>query len=175
MCLWRISYHALTGASRWCVFGLAWLDELKLPQPYVGKVASLRQLSEEISMLDEVIADLLGATPYLAVLRLPGIGPVLAAVAIAEIGDISRFLSPGHLCNWAGLTLRDRESGLKVARGHITKQGSPVLRWAMVEAVQPQPAASPPRELKDRITARRGREAKNISGGQPPRLAAFVV
>jgi transposase len=94
---------------------------------------------------------------------LPGLGPVLAAVAVAEIGDISRFRSPGQLCSWAGLTPRHRESDIKVARGHITKQGSPILRWAMVEGVQHQPAGSPPRELKERITDRRGKEARNIA------------
>jgi transposase len=149
-------------------FGSAWLDGLPLPQPYAGKVASLRHLigwlASEISMLDEVITDFLGDwPPYQAVLRLPGIGPVLAAVIIAEIGDISRFPSPGHLCSWAGLTPRHRESDVKVARGHITKQGSPILRWATVEAIQHQPAGSPPRELKDRIIIRRGEEAKNIA------------
>ena len=141
---------------------------LQLPQPYAGKVASLRQLTgwltSEISLLDVVIAGLLGAyPPYRAVRRLPGLGPVLAAVAVAEIGDISRFPAPGQLCSWAGLTPRHRESDLKVARGHITKQGSPLLRWAMTEAVQHQPAGSPPRELKDRITARRGSQARNIA------------
>ncbi len=111
-----------------------------------------------------MIADFLGGyQPCQAVRRLPGLGPVLAAVAVAEIGDISRFPGPGQLCSWAGLTPRHRESDLKVARGHITKQGSPVLRWAMTEAIQHQPAASPPRELKDRIIARRGAQARNIA------------
>ena len=149
-------------------WGTAWLDELRLPQPYAGKAASLRQLiawlTGEISMLDTVIADLLGHyPPYRAVQQLPGIGPVLAAVIIAEIGDISRFPGPAPLCSWAGLTPRHRESDLKVARGHITKQGSPVLRWALAGAVQHQPAGSPPRELKDRIIARRGSQARNIA------------
>ena len=149
-------------------FGSAWLDGLSLPQPYAGKVVSLRQLTgwlnSEIALFDEVIADLLaGYRPYRAVRALPGIGPVLAAIAVAEIGDVTRFPSPGHLCSWAGLTPRHRESDMKVARGHITKQGSPILRWAMVEAIQHQPAGSPPRELKDRITARRGKEARNIA------------
>ena len=44
----------------------------------------------------------------------------------------------------AGLTPRHRESDLKVARGHITKPGSPLLRWAVVEAIQRQPAAECP-------------------------------
>jgi transposase len=149
-------------------YGSSWLDGLRLPQPYGGKVTSLRQLTgwltTEVSMLDEVIADFLGDwPPYQAVLKLPGIGPVLAAVTIAEIGDISRFPSPGHLCSWAGLTPRHRESDVKVVRGHITKQGSPVLRWAMVEAIQHQPAGSPPRDLKEAIIGRRGMEARNIA------------
>jgi transposase len=149
-------------------WGSAWLDGLALPQPYAGKVASLRELigwlTTEIGLLDAVIADLLGSyRPYYAVRALPGLGPVLAAVAVAEIGDISRFPSPGRLCSWAGLTPRHRESDLKVARGHLTKQGSPILRWAMVEAVQHQPDGSPPRELKDRIVARRGAQARNIA------------
>jgi transposase len=130
-------------------FGLAWLDGLSLPQPYAGKITSPRQLigwlTAEAGMLDEVIADFLGGhPPCQAVLRLPGIGPVLAAVVIAEIGDVSRFPGPGQLCSWAGLTPRHRESDVKVARGHITKQGSPVLRWAMVEAIGASPPAARP-------------------------------
>jgi transposase len=136
------------------VWGSTWLDGLGLPQPYAGKVASLRQLAgelaTEIALLDTVIADLLaGHDGYHAIQALPGIGPVLAAVTVAEIGDIRRFGCPARLCSWAGLTPRHRESDLKVARGHITKQGSRLLRWAVVEAIQRQPAGSPIRDVKD--------------------------
>jgi len=150
------------------VWGNTWLDGLPLPQPYQGKVASLRTLiaglGTEIALLDAVIADLLDCHDgYHALQALPGIGPVLAAVIVAEIGDIRRFAGPAKLCCWAGLTPRHRESDTKITRGHITKQGSPVLRWAVVEAIQRQPAASPRRGVKDRIIARRGKEAKNIA------------
>ena len=115
------------------VHGQAWLDELKLPQPYAGKVASLRQLAggltAEIGLLEQVLGDLLaGHEGYAAIQQLPGIGPVLAAVIVAEIGDIRRFPGPGQLGSWAGLTPRHYESDTKVIRGHVTKQGSRMLR-----------------------------------------------
>ena len=112
-------------------WGHEWLDELALPQPYCWKVASLRQLigwlTSEITVLEQVTGDLLaGHDAYRAVRELPGIGPVLGAVIVAEIGDITRFRHPARLCSWAGLTPRHYESDTTVIRGRITKQGSPV-------------------------------------------------
>ena len=148
--------------------GSAWLDGLGLPQPYAGKVTSLRhlagELTTEITMLSEVIADLLaGDRGYQVIQQLPGIGPVLAAVIIAEIGDVTRFRNAAQLCSWAGLTPRHRESDTKVARGHVTKQGSRLLRWALIEAIQRIPKDCVIGAVKDAIIARRGKEAKNIA------------
>ena len=130
------------------VWGNTWLDGLELGQPYAGKVASLRtlasELTAEITVLEAAIADLLEHHDgYHAIRALPGIGPVLAAVLVAEIGDITRFPHPARLCSWAGLTPRHRESDVKVSRGHITKQGSPLVRWALMEAIQHVPAGAP--------------------------------
>jgi transposase len=93
------------------------VDELSLPQPYALKVASLRkliaELGTEIALLDAVIADLLaGRDGYRAIQALPRIGSVLAAVIVAEIGDIRRFSCPAKLCCRAGLTPRHRPAGL---------------------------------------------------------------
>ena len=95
--------------------------------------------------------------------QLPGIGPVLAAVIVAEIGDVTRFKNAAQLCSWAGLTPRHRESDAKVARGHVTKQGSRLLRWALIEAIQRIPRDCVIGGAKDAIIARRGKEAKNIA------------
>ena len=38
-----------------------------------------------------------------------------------------------------------------------------MLRWALVEAIQRQPAGSRPRQVKDAIIARRGKQARNIA------------
>jgi len=148
--------------------GGLWLDQLVLPEPYAAKVASLRALiavlDGEIARLGQQAAGQLAGEPGYAALReLPGIGPVLAAVIIAEIGDVTRFRRPGQLCSWAGLTPRHRESDLKVIRGHVSKQGSRMLRWALVEAIQHQPDRTRPRQVRDAIIARRGEEARNIA------------
>ena len=148
--------------------GSAWLDGLGLPQPYGGKVTSLRhlagELTGEITMVSEVTADLLaGDRGYRVIQQLPGIGPVLAAVITAEIGDVHRFRTAAQLCSWAGLTPRHRESDTKVARGHVTKQGSRMLRWAVIEAVQRVPRDSVIGASKGAIIGRRGKEAKNIA------------
>jgi transposase len=106
---------AVTCSDLFGAWGSAWMDGLALPQPYAGKVTSLRQLigelNTEITMLSEVIADLLAAhAGYRVIQRLPGIGPVLAAVIIAEIGDVTRFRTAAQLSSWAGLTPKHRES-----------------------------------------------------------------
>jgi transposase len=150
-------------------WGNTWLDGLDLPQPYAGKVASLRQLagelSAEITLLEQVIGDLLaGHEGYRAIQALPGIGPVLGAVIVAEIGDIRRFPGPGQLACWAGLTPRHRESDTKVSRGHVTKQGSRMLRWAVCEAVQRQPAG--PGRGRSRTASSHGAAGKPAT---PPR------
>jgi len=148
--------------------GSAWLDGLRLPQPYAGKVTSLRQLtgefSTEITMLSAVIADLLAADRgYQVIQQLPGIGPVLAAVIIAEIGEVTRFKNAGQLCSWAGLTPRRRESDTKVTRGRVTKQGSRMLRWALIEAVQRAGPNCVTGAARNAIIARRGKKARNIA------------
>ena len=148
--------------------GGIWLDGLPLGQPYAGKVVSLRALTGvldgEIARLEaQATAMLAGDRGYAAIRQLPGIGPVLGAVICAEIGDITRFATPGQLCCWAGLTPRHHESDTKVIRGHVSKQGSRMLRWAVTEAIQRQPAGTKPQQVKDAIIARRGTQARGIA------------
>jgi len=148
--------------------GGIWLDGLPLPQPYAGKIASLRALigvlDGEIARLEEQAAGMLaGDGGYAAIRQLPGIGPVLGAVIAAEIGDITRFRNPGQLASWAGLTPRHYESDTRVIRGRVSKQGSRMLRWALVEAIQRAPAGTRPRQVKDAIIARRGPDVRGIA------------
>jgi len=47
--------------------------------------------------------------------------------------------------------------------GGTDKQGSRLLRWALIEAIQHVPAGHPLRQRKEDIIARRGTQAKNIA------------
>jgi transposase len=42
--------------------------------------------------------------PATSIQAIPGVGPLLGAVFVAEIGDIARFTRPQQLACWAGLT-----------------------------------------------------------------------
>lgn len=65
---------------------------------------------------------------------IPGVGPVTVDVVVSELGDVSRFKSVKAVCAYAGLVPRVRQSGGKGKDLGITKEGSPLLRWALVEA-----------------------------------------
>ena len=91
----------------------------------------------EIDELSDSIAELFrDHAGYHAIQQLPGVGPILAAIFVAEIGDVHRFASAAHLASWCGVTPRHRESDTTVRRGPITKQGSKLVRWAAIEAAQ---------------------------------------
>jgi transposase len=108
------------------LFGLAGtdlLDGVDLPAPYRARIESIRRLVEVFANL--IRGRLAGDPGYAAVLTIPGIGPVLGAVLVAEIGDVTRFTRPTQLSSWAGLTPKHHESDTHVHRGHITKTRQP--------------------------------------------------
>jgi transposase len=94
--------------------GTRLLDELHLGRAYALRVASLRRLlavyDQELAMGGrEITTALAGDAGYLAIQAIPGVGSVLAAILVAEIGDVHRFAGAPQLCCWAGLTPRHRQ------------------------------------------------------------------
>ena len=147
------------------VKGRVLLKQAPLDAPYRARVNSLCRLIGEIDLAAKLIIQRLAHHPgYRVIQQLPGVGPMLAAVMVAEIGDPHRFTSARHLCSWAGLTPKHRESDTKVHRGRVTKQGSPLLRWAAIEAVQKIPAdAGWLTSTKTGIAERRGRHVATVA------------
>jgi len=117
----------------------AWLETLTLPPRAAESVAGLRRLlaavRAEAVRADREVWAAAAADPIAVTLQqVPGIGSVLALMLRAEIGEIRRFPTPGHLASYAGLVPRVDASAGRVRYGRITRRGSPWLRWALVEA-----------------------------------------
>ncbi|MHB8339592.1 MAG: IS110 family RNA-guided transposase [Mycobacteriales bacterium] len=103
---------------------------------------------------------------YAAVQTIPGVGPTLGAVFVAEIGDVHRFRGPAQLTSWAGLSPRHRESDTSVHRGRITKQGSKLVRWAAIEAVQRGGGGTRIGAYRERVAERRGRNQGKVAAAR---------
>lgn len=65
----------------------------------------------------------------------PGVGTYAAVLILSEIGDVERFPDGKKLCAYAGLVPRVHQSGQTQRYGKITKEGSPWLRWVMIQVV----------------------------------------
>ena len=77
------------------------------------------------------------------VLSIPGIGEVIGAIIVSEIGNINRFSNPNKLLAFAGLEPSIYESGkFAASSGSMVKRGSPYLRWALMMAARLVPRYS---------------------------------
>jgi transposase len=157
-----------TMADMFCQAGQRHLDRMELGDVYVIRVESLRDLIElydrEVAMLERKIHQLLRHDGgYEAIQALNGVGRTIAAIFVAEIGDVTRFRSPEALCSWAGLAPRHRESDTKVTRLGITKMGSRLVRWAALEAIVRYHGGSWLQRDFHRIAQRRGKNKARVA------------
>lgn len=98
----------------------------------------LEQAEARKKELEVQIADLCAAwslAPVVtAIQALKGVGLVIAATLVAEIGDFSRFASPRHLMAWLGLVPGEHSSGGSIRQRGITKAGNSAARSLLFEA-----------------------------------------
>jgi transposase len=117
----------------------AWLGEVRLAPAADQSLRRLLRLygavHGEAQVADAAVRERAGGDPIaVALARLSGIGPVFGLTLRAEIGDITRFAGGPALASYAGLVPRVDQSATRVYHGRITRQGSPWIRWALVEA-----------------------------------------
>jgi transposase len=96
----------------------------------------IQGLQEEI---DELEAEIKGVMLEIdsPVLTIPGVGFVLGAIILAEIGNIENFDHPAKLLKFAGLEPSVYESGkYKASDTPMVKRGSKYLRWALLQAAR---------------------------------------
>jgi len=144
--------------------GLEWLRRVELKpldmhllDSFIEQVKCLERLMRNVDVeigrrasLDEDVRLLLSLT---------GVGVYSALLIKSEIGDIRRFPNYKKLVSWAGLAPSLYQSGSVERHGRITKQGSRLLRWVMVEcsriAVQYDARLC---EFYERVKRRRGEQ-----------------
>ena len=121
--------------------GRAWLDGLRLPQ------AAGEQVTVALQMIDKLDTQLAPIDKQLrayarwqpgcrALMGIYGIGHVTAVAILAELGDARRFSSSREAVRYSGLDITVKQSDRRRAPGHLSRQGPPALRWALVEAAQ---------------------------------------
>jgi transposase len=116
--------------------------ESKLPERHVAIlwkcVDQLTLLERQIAQAELELRRLLDSEPFrdtAAILHsFPGVGLVVCATVLAEVGDFRRFTYRKAIACYAGLHPRVFASGGKQRAGHIAKTGPRDLRWVLQQA-----------------------------------------
>ncbi len=94
-------------------------------------LSTIEHLQNQVSKLDEKIAVLLRSLGT-TIETIPGIGPILGAIIVSEIGDINRFSHASKLVAYAGIDPTVKQSGeFNATKNRMSKRGTPYLRRAL--------------------------------------------
>lgn len=131
-----------------------------------------RDLLELMDRLNPTIAELTQAieqeaenNPAAQCLRThPGVGALTALAFVLILGDSERFHCGKQVASYLGLVPLEDSSGNRRRLGHITKQGSSILRFLLVEAAQVTVRSLPEwRSKYVHLTLRRGRKIAKVA------------
>ncbi len=88
-----------------------------------------------IAALEAALTPVAERLPAYGLLRsIPGVGPTVAAILLAEIGDIGWYTQFSQLRKLAGLDIVRAQSGQYAGQQRISKCGRSLLRWACYHA-----------------------------------------
>jgi len=94
-----------------------------------------RHYARQMTLFDRRLEEMRQAFPQVdALADIHGIGLYSALLIVAEIGEAERFRTAKQVGAYTGLTSRVHQSGGHCYQGSITRQGSPWLRWVLVQA-----------------------------------------
>lgn len=121
----------------------------------------LEFINDRILRADLRVRDAVGQDGNAQLLKtIPGVGDYTALVMSAEIDGIGRFRDSHALCAYAGIVPSVRASGQRAVYGHITRHGSDIMRWVLVQAVHSHVRYAKDSDLTafyKRIARKRGR------------------
>ena len=121
--------------------GMAWLKSLQLSP--IDKVimdtslAAIESIDAQIDIVSKEICKYAwDSEDVRIIMSMTGVGIFSAMLISTEVVDVRRFPTPWKLVSYTGLAPGTSESAGKTKCGRITKQGSPWLRWTMVQCAQ---------------------------------------
>jgi len=138
----KANYHGIIGPSDVLKVSQKWIDlQLKkkmmtgLRHVFVRLAKQWEALNQEIKDLDRLLKEqAVGDERLETVYRsVPGVGPTAARVLANELGDMLQFSSERALSSYTGLTPCEYSSGEHTRKGHISRQGKPILRCILVQ------------------------------------------
>jgi transposase len=100
-----------------------------------SSLQALDMYKELIRKADARIREMNRKDPIARFLKtIPGVGDLTARIVLAEAGDINRFASDKSFACYSGLTPKQHQSGKTMRMMGLTKEGSSLLRWSLVQA-----------------------------------------
>ena len=98
-------------------------------------LALLEDLDRRIGPLDEAVRATAEASSEARLLMThPGVGPIVSLAYVLVLGDWRRFPRGKQVGSYLGLIPAEESSGSKRRLGKVSKQGSTLVRWLLVEA-----------------------------------------
>ncbi|HSB81561.1 MAG TPA: IS110 family transposase, partial [Candidatus Methylomirabilis sp.] len=97
--------------------------------------AQVEAVQARITAIEQACTPLAERLPAYALLRtIPGVGPTVGAILLAEIGDIGWYTQFSQLRKLAGLDIIRVQTGQFAGQWRISKCGKRLLRWALYHA-----------------------------------------
>src|ERR1700719_270745 len=125
----------------------------------------LDRLTPTIAELSQAIEHEVEKRPAAERLRThPGVGSLSALAFVLIIGEVNRFRCGKQVAGYLGLVPLEESSGNRRRLGHITKQGSSMMRFLLVEAAQVTVRSVPEWRSKYlHLMMRRGRKTAKVA------------
>jgi hypothetical protein len=118
--------------------------------------AQVAAVQARITTIEAACTPLAERLPAYALLRtIPGVGPTVGAILLAEIGDIAWFTQFSQLRKLAGLDIIWVATGQWTGAARISRGGRPLLRWALYQAALGAARTAAGRAHRDRLRAKR--------------------
>jgi len=176
-----LNYRLARGPKLLRRAGLAHLQALVLP-PHSARrrdqsLELLAGLNTQIRELDEAITIAALAHPDAPrLITHPGVGALTALATVVVLGPVARFHDSKHVVSYVGLAPAVNASADKRHLGHITKQGSTLLRFVLGQAASH--AARMDADLKRTyftLVQRRGRPKAKVAVARKLLVRLFIM